>query len=371
MTAPYQNIANGLASLGRYEDTYIVHAAEGETVIPKEVLASNPKLKEDIFKQMRAVGINQPESYIVGDALNSRNPVTGQPEFFFKSLKKFLPTIGAIVGNILLPGVGGAIGSGLGSLAAGQSIEQSLINAGLSYVGGKYVAPEIDKAISGFSGGSGVATLGSTFADGAKYIPSAAAGAGGSALGSGTGGFVSQALSGAGATIPQVLTAGLTPALGQQVMKLAEAPQLEGGGGVGGPSIVDEYYAAKARGEDPPLPPELTPPPTESLVAQEKQGAPTDPNSLLANIDYEALLNNVLARKMFLNAANGGYITGPGTATSDSIPTRLSNTEFVQTGKAVAGADPTGGNNPDQGAKVMAGIMRAFEQRADQNARSA
>ena len=39
MTAPYQNIANGLASLGRYEDTYIVHAAEGETVIPKEVLA--------------------------------------------------------------------------------------------------------------------------------------------------------------------------------------------------------------------------------------------------------------------------------------------------------------------------------------------
>ena len=74
---------------------------------------------------------------------------------------------------------------------------------------------------------------------------------------------------------------------------------------------------------------------------------------------------------MFLNAANGGYITGPGSSTSDSIPTRLSNTEFVQTGKAVAGADPTGNNNPDQGAKVMAGIMRAFEQRADQNTRSA
>ena len=61
MTAPYQDIAKGLASLGRYEDTYIVHAAEGETVIPKEVLASNPKLKEDIFKQMRAVGIEEPE----------------------------------------------------------------------------------------------------------------------------------------------------------------------------------------------------------------------------------------------------------------------------------------------------------------------
>ena len=369
MTAPYQNIANGLASLGRYEDTYIVHAAEGETVIPKEVLASNPKLKEDIFKQMRAVGINQPESYIVGDALNSRNPVTGQPEFFFKSLKKFLPTIGAIVGNILLPGVGGAIGSGLGSLAAGQSVEQSLINAGLSYVGGKYVAPQIDKAIAGFTGGT-VPTIASTLGSASPFTVAAKAGV--DAVGQVGSSFLSQALSGAGATIPQVLTAGLTPALGQQVMKLAEPAQLEGGGG--GPSrtsIVDDYYAAKARGENPPLPPELTPPPESALFAQEKQGAPTDPQSLLANVDYEALLNNVLSRNMFLNAANGGYITGPGSPTSDSIPTRLSNTEFVQTGKAVAGADPTGNNNPDQGAKVMAGIMRAFEQRADQNTRSA
>ena len=72
-----QSAARMLADFGREGDTYIVHAAEGETVIPKEVLASNPKLKEDIFKQMRAVGIEEPESYIVGDALNSRNPIFG------------------------------------------------------------------------------------------------------------------------------------------------------------------------------------------------------------------------------------------------------------------------------------------------------
>ena len=29
-------IANGLASLGRYEDTYMVHAAKGETVVPRK-----------------------------------------------------------------------------------------------------------------------------------------------------------------------------------------------------------------------------------------------------------------------------------------------------------------------------------------------
>jgi len=359
MTAPYQDIAKGIASLGRYEDTYIVHAAEGETVIPKEVLASNPKLKEDIFKQMRAVGIEQPESYIVGDALNSRNPITGQPEFFFKSLKKYLPTIGAIVGNILLPGVGGAIGSGLGSLAAGQSVEQSLVNAGLAYVGGKYVAPQIDSAVAGFSGGT-VPTIGSTIGSGSSYamLPTTGTAVGTQGL-----------LSGAGATIPQVVTAGLSPIVGEQLAKLAEVPEMEESQSAN--SIVDDYYAALARGENPELPGSLTPPPKESLFAQEKQGAPTDPQSLLANVDYEALLNNVLSRNMFLNAANGGYITGPGSSTSDSIPTRLSNTEFVQTGKAVAGADPTGNNNPDQGAKVMAGIMRAFEQRADQNTRSA
>ena len=119
------------------------------------------------------------------------------------------------------------------------------------------------------------------------------------------------------------------------------------------------------------LPPELTPPPQESLFGLEKQGAPTDPKKLLADVDYEALLNNILNRQMFLNAAGGGYIKGPGTPISDSIPVRVSNTEFINTGKSVAGADPTGQNNPDKGAIVMEGIMRAFEKRADKNARMA
>ncbi len=363
MIAPYENQARGLASLGRFEDTYIVHAAEGETVIPKEVLAGNPKLKEDIFKQMRAVGIDQPESYIVGNALNSINPNTGQPEFFFKKLKRFLPTIGAIVGNILLPGVGGAIGSGLGSLAAGESIDKALINAGVAYVGGKYVAPEIDKGIASFTGGS-VPTVGSTIGSGSPFTVAAKAGV--DAAGSAAPSF----LSSAGATIPQVVTAGLSPVVGKEIAKLAEPLPVEGEG-MSRQQIVDNYYAAKARGENPPLPPELTPPPQDSLFGLEKQGAPTDPKKLLADVDYEALLNNILSRQMFLNAAGGGYIKGPGTPISDSIPVRVSNTEFINTGKSVAGADPTGQNNPDRGAVVMEGIMRAFEKRADKNARMA
>ena len=360
MIAPYENQARGLASLGRFEDTYIVHAAEGETVIPKEVLAGNPKLKEDIFKQMRAVGIDQPESYVVGNALNSINPNTGQPEFFFKKLKRFLPTIGAIVGNIIAPGIGGAIGSGLGSLAAGEPIDKALINAGVAYVGGKYVAPKIDQAVAGFSGGT-VPTVGSTLGTGSSYamLPSTGTAVGTQGL-----------LSGAGATIPQVVTAGLSPIVGKELAKLAEPLPVEGEG-MSRQQIVDNYYAALARGENPDLPPELTPPPASALFAQEKQAPPSDPKKFLADVDYEALLNNILSRQMFLNAAGGGYIKGPGTPISDSIPVRVSNTEFINTGKSVAGADPTGQNNPDKGAVVMEGIMRAFEKRADKNARMA
>ena len=360
MIAPYENQARGLASLGRFEDTYIVHAAEGETVIPKEVLEGNPKLKEDIFKQMRAVGIDQPESYVVGNALNSINPNTGQPEFFFKKLKRFLPTIGAIVGNIIAPGIGGAIGSGLGSLAAGEPIDKALINAGVAYVGGKYVAPKIDQAVAGFSGGT-VPTVGSTLGTGSSYamLPSTGTAVGTQGL-----------LSGAGATIPQVVTAGLSPIVGKELAKLAEPLPVEGEG-MSRQQIVDNYYAALARGENPDLPPELTPPPASALFAQEKQAPPSDPKKFLADVDYEALLNNILSRQMFLNAAGGGYIKGPGTPISDSIPVRVSNTEFINTGKSVAGADPTGQNNPDRGAVVMEGIMRAFEKRADKNARMA
>ena len=37
-------------------------------------------------------------------------------------------------------------------------------------------------------------------------------------------------------------------------------------------------------------------------------------------------------------AAAGGEVTGPGTGTSDSVPARLSDGEFVLTAEAVRGA---------------------------------
>jgi hypothetical protein len=106
-----QTIAHGLASLGRYGDTYMVHAAEGETVIPAEILLANPQLKADLFRQMQMMGIKNPNRYVVGSALNSLNPVTGQPEFFFKKIGNFfkktvLPILGAAIGRSILGPLG-------------------------------------------------------------------------------------------------------------------------------------------------------------------------------------------------------------------------------------------------------------------------
>ena len=145
-----RNAADMLADFGREGDTYIVHAAEGETVVPVEVLEANPRMKNMIFRQMEEMGLD-PERYIVGNELNSLNPVTGQPEFFFKKIfkkikkivKKVAPIILPIAAPFLLPAMPIAFASGIGSLAgnliAGKDLKTSLKNAvitgGLSGLG--------------------------------------------------------------------------------------------------------------------------------------------------------------------------------------------------------------------------------------------
>ena len=57
-------------------------------------------------------------------------------------------------------------------------------------------------------------------------------------------------------------------------------------------------------------------------------------------------------------AADGGEVIGRGTGTSDSIPARLSDGEFVMTAQAVRNA---GGGNRDLGAARMYDMMRRFE----------
>jgi len=71
------------------------------------------------------------------------------------------------------------------------------------------------------------------------------------------------------------------------------------------------------------------------------------------------------AQSGILSAATGGSIrgpvNGPGTSTSDSIPARLSDGEFVMTARAVRGA---GNGDRKAGAKNMYDLMHKFERRA-------
>ena len=146
-----QNQAKKLAEYGRNGDIYVVHAAEGETVVPMEVLEANPKVKELLFNQMKDMGLD-PQEFVVGDDLNSINPVTGMPEFFFKKIfrgikkavkkvvkvaKKIapiaLPLIAAtfgfpILGANFAAGTFGAsaLAGGLGTLAQGGSFKDAL-----------------------------------------------------------------------------------------------------------------------------------------------------------------------------------------------------------------------------------------------------
>jgi len=147
--------AQQLADFGRHGDIYIVHAAEGETVVPMEVLNANPKVRELLFNQMKDMGLD-PQEFVVGNELNSINPDTGLPEFFFKSLfrgvkKAFkavvkfvkkaapivLPIAAAAFGIPFLGPAFGAgtfgasfLGGGLGSLVGGGSLKDAF-KAGL------------------------------------------------------------------------------------------------------------------------------------------------------------------------------------------------------------------------------------------------
>jgi len=177
--------AKKLAEYGRNGDIYVVHAAEGETVIPLEVLNANPKIKELLFGQMRGMGLD-PQEFVVGSELNSINPDTGLPEFFFKSVfrgvkkavksvaklaKKaapvFIPMLAAAFGIPFLgpafgTGTFGAsfIGGGIASLAGGASLKDSF-KAGLMSGG-------IASLSAGVISGLDKTTPGSSFMGGIK-----------------------------------------------------------------------------------------------------------------------------------------------------------------------------------------------------------
>ena len=120
----------GIAALGRNEDTYLAHVAPDEMVVPAQALRDNPLLKQAIEKVISKYGID-PNQFVVGNGSMDLNPLTGLPEFGFlskvwKKVKKVVKKVAPVA--MFIPGVGQALGAvggsllgkvGLGNVASG------------------------------------------------------------------------------------------------------------------------------------------------------------------------------------------------------------------------------------------------------------
>lgn len=143
-------VAKKMAGYGRFGDDSVAHIQTGEIVVPLALIENNPVLKEQIFKQLRESGIEDPEQYVVGSEANSINPETGLMEFGFfsklwKGIKKVVKAVVKVVKKIapivlpialaftpLGPIYGAAMGSGIGTLINGGSIKDALKSALIS-----------------------------------------------------------------------------------------------------------------------------------------------------------------------------------------------------------------------------------------------
>ena len=251
-----------------------------------------------------------------------------------RALKKAAPMIGSAIGMYFGGPVGASIGSGIGSLAAGRSAEEALRNAALTgattyAMGGK-----------DFGKGFDFDTSGSPFASGSS-LPTQY-GSGSMATGEGVTG------------IKQADTGGIGSFLKSMIPESTAGKIALGGAGLG---------LLGALGEEEKTPEGISMRPYP--VGKTRLGYGRIGDNLY-NLDDEEdrkrYFEDNRNRGIFsidpLARAAGGEIKGPGTGTSDSVPARLSDGEFVLTAKAVRGA---GGGDRNIGAARMYDMMSQLE----------
>ena len=400
----FKSLVSNIGGLGRYEDTYMVHAAEGETIIPMEVLDNNPILKKRLFETMRDMGI-QPERYVVGNEFNSINPLTGQPEFFLKSitnrLKKAVRDIGSrtrkaaadvsgyaapIMGAMYGPLAGAGVGALLGQYKRenpgdpNQALQMAL-RGGISGLGANLASGQ------GLTLGGGMRGIYNPMEEGTSFLQSINPMKIGKEflenptdmflnknetgldrfkfLGGGGGGGAEQTINfrGSELKIPKKLlnkTVGEEQGLLEKIFGKNKILEL----------IAKGYVSMK-------LGDVIKKENEEAAAEAEAKTAEYGKRTLPLNSVFSSLINpgelvqapNTSETNAFAMAAEGGILDldkggelkGPGTGTSDSIPAMLSDGEFVMTAKAVRGA---GGGDRREGARKMYEMMDNLERTA-------
>lgn len=258
-----------------------------------------------------------------------------------KTLKKAAPVIGAGIGMYFGGPMGAGFGSGIGTLLGGGSAEDALLAGALGYAGGSlaqgYVPTAAGPATKGIFAPAAAPTIGSQTA--AANIASSATdpgiaqglvgtegAAGGSSILGGIGNFMAD---------NKMLTAGL--GIGALGLLAGEEEEQQG-----------FRYPDTGPGK---------------AYETKVKGPITGTTYNLANeAEAEAYNDELLQlREKSFKYEAGGEVTGPGTGTSDSVPARLSDGEFVLTARAVRGA---GNGDRDIGAARMYDMMAELESMA-------
>ena len=355
----FQAEVSKIADLGRYEDAYIAHVAEGETVVPMEVLDSNPRLKAMLFNQMLDMGIN-PERYIVGNEFNSINPVTGQPEFFlkkiFKGAKKALKSIAPYAGTIA-----GIMGAG--------PVYSALIGAGVPLLTGGDAGDVIAGGIGGYGAGRALGTAEMFGGDPGQYaLPKLFGEEGG--IGAAFDqvksnlGFVNEA---AGLSSEAAEQIGVEPGTLIKDLSTDQAANLKFGVDSG---IIKNAAASTGTnfGALANTAAFVVPPLMAGMTPEEAQGPGEDFYNIYPSVPYFGQFGNrvptaadggIMDLEYMDKYAMGGefprrqgQISGPGGPKDDLVPAMLSDGEFVMTAKAVENAG---------GPRVMYNLMNSLD----------
>jgi hypothetical protein len=372
----FKNFVSSIGGLGRYEDTYIVHAAEGETVVPMEVLDRNPLLKKRLFKTMVDMGI-EPGRYIVGNELNSKNPVTGQPEFFLKKIvsqiRKALPgdsekylgaAVGALTGVPLYGALAGGVGSGLSGALTGGIAGAAL--PGFSKLGG--TAGDLTGYLRGLAPSKMLTKT-------ATYLPE------------GIGKYVQDPslLFKRKKIDPSILFSDITEMV-ETAGGYDSKGNLTDSGKILFDKLIDQGFSEKGKGKglgtlgslgtlagglaltgilgsQIPKPEDAVIDPSKIRQPERTDDFAFNPNQTYTRPEIESPFApaTFAAKGGVMDLQDGGESKGPGTGTSDSIPAMLSDGEFVMTAKAVRGA---GGGDRREGARKMYEAMDKLEAQA-------
>ena len=329
-----------MARYGRNGDTTMGHLTPGETIVPQQVLQSNPQVARGLGRAFKDVGAD-PRRYVVGSGQNSINPVTGKSEFFLGNL------IGAIVGN---PAISGALG-----------------NLALRKIQGKDVS--LRDALIGGAAGAGLGAL-SGGGTGMSFLDSMMSGGDAD-----KGGGIMNLLTGGGASGPDQAIKNLAAKAAGSENPIARTEGLLGIGEMFGTDPtkgIGRFLNTKA-GES--IASGLTSQLIDSLFSEEED---PDPYGNMARFNRGAGQAPVTLRRraprqqtdlLYANQGgvasyprrNGGIMPSEGSGTKDDVPAMLTAGEFVMTRDAVKGA---GNGNLQSGINKMYGMMNNLERKA-------